>query len=754
MRLPWWGLADKLRSVNANREATFLFIVLAAVLAILLLRLSGPRLQPADAPDTVFSSARAVQALHDLLVNDAPHPVGTAAHDAVLGRLVTSFQQRGYQPEVRRGFGCTADAFCAPVANVVAELPGDTRTETLLVTAHYDSVPAGPGASDDGVGVAVILEVARAVRHERFRNTIRFLITDGEEAGLLGAEAIARDLQFLRGVAAVINIENRGTSGSSFLFETSPHNRSIIPVVARAMTRPSTSSLFYEVYRLLPNDTDLTVFKRLGLAGINFAAIGHVAHYHTLLDSLEHVQPALVQDHGEHVLAMTRAFANAGLRQSSNDNAIFFDVFSLFMLWWPQRWTTLIAVIILIVLILGALGRIRSRSATPRGIIIGIMSFFVSILAAAAAGALAAWLIALRCPAAIWAAHPGPSIAAAWLIGITCAVVVAAIAVTRAESEGVFIGHAICWSALGIALAQGLPGVSYIAIVPAGAFALAVASSKLAGADLAIGSIICAVIGAILLFPLGLLFYDAFGRAAIVVIAAVLALVSTTFTPLVARDVRIRRAAVSSMSLIALVCIAMQLVIPPFTRESPRRLNVRYVDDGDHMEWQADALTPPLRKLSFDQRVIRRPWLWSPLTIAAAATPRLPLAEPEARVIMREPKHLVVQIRSRRRAQRIALTLHSTRTPVVRVNGMSLPSEEQKTRSVLAPGWHRIVVLGAVEATIDLYLQQDETIDAYVSDYSYGLPPEAANVVRARDASVAVPSDDGDGILMIRRVRL
>ena len=238
------------------------------------------------------------------------------------------------------------------------------------------------------------------------------------------------------------------------------------------------------------------------------------------------------------------------------------------------------------------------------------------------------------------------------------------------------------------------------------------------------------------------------------VIAAVLALVSTTFTPLVARDVRIRRAAVSSMSLIALVCIAMQLVIPPFTRESPRRLNVRYVDDGDHMEWQADALTPPLRKLSFDQRVIRRPWLWSPLTIAAAATPRLPLAEPEARVIMREPKHLVVQIRSRRRAQRIALTLHSTRTPVVRVNGMSLPSEEQKTRSVLAPGWHRIVVLGAVEATIDLYLQQDETIDAYVSDYSYGLPPEAANVVRARDASVAVPSDDGDGILMIRRVRL
>jgi hypothetical protein len=285
-------------------------------------------------------------------------------------------------------------------------------------------------------------------------------------------------------------------------------------------------------------------------------------------------------------------------------------------------------------------------------------------------------------------------------------------------------------------------------------FALAVVSSKLADAALAIGSIFCAVMGAILLFPLGLIFYDALGRAAIVVIAPVLALVSTTLTPLVARDVQPRRAAMSSMILLTLVCITMQLLIPPFTHESPRRLNVRYVDDGDRMEWQADALTPQLRNLSFNQRVIRRPWLWSPSTIAVAPTPRLSLAEPEARVITREPRHLVVQIRSRRSAQRIALTLHSTRAPVVRVNGMSLPSEGQKTDRPLAPGWHRVVVCGLAEATIDLYLQQDEPIDAYVSDYSYGLPPDAANVVRARDASVAVPSDDGDGILMIRRARL
>ena len=74
------------------------------------------------------------------------------------------------------------------------------------------------------------------------------------------------------------------------------------------MPRPSTSSLFYEVYEHLPNDTDLTVFKRLGLAGINFAAIGHVVHYHTPLDNLENVRPSLVSTDGLCTPATTCAF--------------------------------------------------------------------------------------------------------------------------------------------------------------------------------------------------------------------------------------------------------------------------------------------------------------------------------------------------------------------------------------------------------------------------------------------------------------
>src|SRR5438132_4690559 len=254
-----------------------------------------------------------------------------------------------FETTLQKTFACNAYATCAPVANILARLPGDARADTLLVSAHYDSVAAGPGASDDGIGFAALLEVARAIRNEHFRNTVLFLITDGEEEGLLGAEGFVADPVVTRGVSAAINIDNRGTSGPSYLFETSNHNRWLMPLLARGLPRPIASSFFYSLYELLPNDTDMSVFRRIGMAGINFACIGRVAHYHTPLDDLRHVTPSTVQDHGDHILAMTRALANADLRQSTDEDAVFFDVMSLAVLWWPQPWTNWMAIVALII---------------------------------------------------------------------------------------------------------------------------------------------------------------------------------------------------------------------------------------------------------------------------------------------------------------------------------------------------------------------------------------------------------------------
>ncbi|MDE2150286.1 MAG: M20/M25/M40 family metallo-hydrolase, partial [Gammaproteobacteria bacterium] len=80
---------------------------------------------------------------------------------------------------------------CGPVNDVIATLPG-REDAALLLVAHYDSVPAGPGVGDDLSGVATMLEIARALRAGPTpQASVIFLFSDGEEEGLLGASAFA-----------------------------------------------------------------------------------------------------------------------------------------------------------------------------------------------------------------------------------------------------------------------------------------------------------------------------------------------------------------------------------------------------------------------------------------------------------------------------------------------------------------------------------------------------------------------------------
>jgi hypothetical protein len=63
-------------------------------------------------------------------------------------------------------------------------------------------------------------------------------------------------------------------------------------------------------------------------------------------------------------------------------------------------------------------------------------------------------------------------------------------------------------------------------------------------------------------------------------------------------------------------------------------------------------------------------------------------------------------------------------------------------------------VRGASEALVEMTLSAEQPIDAVVADTSYGVPPSGAALARARDASVAVPVNDGDTTTLLRRMRL
>ena len=57
------------------------------------------------------------------------------------------------------------------------------------------------------------------------------LLADGEEAGLLGAEAFIHEPEFAR-IASVVNLEARGTGGASRLIETGSDNAAIVALLA------------------------------------------------------------------------------------------------------------------------------------------------------------------------------------------------------------------------------------------------------------------------------------------------------------------------------------------------------------------------------------------------------------------------------------------------------------------------------------------------------------------------------------------
>ncbi|HEX9049264.1 MAG TPA: M20/M25/M40 family metallo-hydrolase, partial [Anaeromyxobacter sp.] len=302
--------------------------LLAALAGAAALRTAPVPPRGEDAPATAFSAARALRIVRELAPDRSPRPTGSPADLRAIDLAVARLRALGLETEVRETFGCGPYGVCAPVRNVVARLGPPGRKAVLLV-AHHDSVPAGPGVSDDLSGVAIVLEVARALAAgPPLPRPFLAVITDAEEAGLVGAEAFADGSGRAAGAGAVVNLEARGTTGPSIMFETSGE-----PAwTARALRRlphPVATSVAPAVYALIPNDTDLTVLGREGLPGLNLAFALGVVRYHTPLDDVAHLDPRSLQHQGENALALVRAAADEPLETPARARLVYFDLLAL-----------------------------------------------------------------------------------------------------------------------------------------------------------------------------------------------------------------------------------------------------------------------------------------------------------------------------------------------------------------------------------------------------------------------------------------
>lgn len=330
---------QRTRATAVGVAAALVLIVAAGAVAMLM---SGPpAARSADAPDHEFSAARAQT--HVAQIAQRPHPIGTQDNARVREYVADTARALGAQVRVETGEAVLTDRGnpfrVATPHNVVARFPGTAPElsggQAVLLVTHYDSVPTGPGAADDAAAVAAALETMRALRATGgVRNDVVFLFTDGEEAGLLGATLFAAQHD-VDAYGVVLNWEARGSSGPSWMFETSPGNSALVEVFAEASPRPVANSLSYEVYQRLPNDTDFTVFRGAGAPGLNAAFIDGLHDYHSPLDTPERLSAESLEHHGQTMLALVGAFGGMDLRTLDGGDAVYFDVLARVLVRYP-----------------------------------------------------------------------------------------------------------------------------------------------------------------------------------------------------------------------------------------------------------------------------------------------------------------------------------------------------------------------------------------------------------------------------------
>ena len=435
-----------------------LLVALLGALAATPVLIQAPAVRVASEPGQ-FDAARGKARLATILGDERPHPADSFGDDAVRARLIGQIRAIGLNPIVRNQFACNEiykqrGVTCARVRNVIVAL-GPTSGKALLLNAHYDSSIAGPGAADDGVGVATLLEVASILKKERLERPVLFLFNEGEELGLVGARAFMAD-PLSRNVDSLINLEARGTRGPVTMFETSMPNAAAVRAFAKAVDRPFANSLATDFYRQLPNYTDVNSFSERGWLTFNFAMIGNETRYHSPGDTVAALDLGSLQHMGDQTLAVARELV-AG-KPSGGGNLLFADIAGYQVIVVPQAIG--FALLGLLVVAFGVIA--FRRGGMWRGL--GLM------LAAIVGGAAIAWLCMFLMgfvrPGSFWRAYPVWTQLAVYACGLLAEVASLALIGRRLTVQQLRSSYWLAFLLLGVAVLFVAPGAVIYFLLP------------------------------------------------------------------------------------------------------------------------------------------------------------------------------------------------------------------------------------------------------------------------------------------------
>lgn len=696
----------------------------------------GPALYP-DSP-----GQQVKQTLSTLWQDVEPHPVGSRAHSKLRASIIEVLTARGLNPTLQRSTQCTADNRCARLTNIIVHIPGQ-RKDALLLSAHYDSVPASPGAGDDGAGVAALIEAATKWAREPATNSLILLINDGEELGLLGATAFMTEHPLASNVEAVINLEARGSSGPAWMFEMGPNSTHLLEAFAASTSKAYTSSLAATVYGWLSNATDVDVYKAHDLPALNFAFLAGGANYHTANDSLDNLADRSIQSHSENIWHLVDSLREAKLKASPKAPVVFFDLLGwLIILPITGMWGLGFGLIAASALLIHRLRPDKWGWA--------LASWSGFLVTTAVAGLVTVEMLNFSSQNLNgWVNAPRASVLALFIALIAWSMEWTGLNQHRSRSAAL-IAIVISYTSLSLLSLVVLPAASYLFIFPAMAAVLAVAVQRYHDGWYPQALLLIHLTAVLLWAPVVSGLYAALGLNAAPLLALCFAICFGPMAPLLPAPSKHSRA----LALIpAAVALTLILVSVPSKHNNPRPLNLVYVNNQGAGEARLYMVSTPeplphqataLRNLR--DRSPLTPWTRTPL-------PSSPFTSPQPETYASK------------------LNIHTD--PSTGISTVTGPMASQSNTAVLGLAFHRksgvsqisldgsSMTLGYADnwALVQLHGFHDqpqlhftgslEEGAAYIFDTRYSLP-EAARATQVERDRFGMPFSQGDRSITIQ----
>lgn len=726
-----------------------LFLLLMVAFAAKGLLIAPPQPPPVTAAGG-FDTARAIAGLARILGDQRPHPVDSAANDAVRTRLMAELRGIGLTPVVHEATDCRGSpkssvVSCSHSRNVIASL-GPATGKRMLLNAHYDSTPTGPGASDDGIGVATMIEVAALLRGEGLARPVTLLFNEGEEYGLNGASIFVEHDALAKDVDSLINIESRGVSGPALMFETSDPNGAALHDYARATWRPYANSISTDMATLIPNSTDVVVFKDRRWKTLSYSIIGNETRYHSPGDTVAALDRASVHHLGSEVLAATRVMAGASTSREETQRMVFTDLAGRAFIRLPL---TVAAPLLVALVAISQLLAWRAK-AIGRPLLVVAGGFVAAVIG----GWLVSEAVALVRPGDYYRAYPLVAYLALYATVVT---ILAAMLGRWAGSIERRKLRLACWTLVlivGALFSLALPGATIFFLT---APAVALAGIAIEPRGPLVGTVLCwaaaliqLLIFAELLALIELLLVDG-------PVAAVAPLAALTALPFLIEATRPRAGnALRGVAACAAALWIAALLIPRASSERPGAFAIDYVRDDirGRSHWVIATRQAPLPANWTSLGTWRRtalPFYRSPRWTSAAPALALPKPSVAVRSIKPNGAGRIVRL-ALDRGGNDSISLRVAKG--VGVTAMGLPGSVRPIARDAAPGPSVLRCTGRScdGLEVELHFADAKPVKAALIGTRFALPVEGARLARARP-SLSHPQYAPDSSLHVVGVR-